>query len=270
MRSCLLQLSMLMLILVTSAFSQMRNAAPKAASQTRNSAPKSVQKDPAAQAAIQAAILALGGSQLQGLDNCIAQGQVKTSNSSGTFKWEESGAQFHYEETVDSVTSVVVSNQGTPASFIDSKVMHFPPHVMGTLFFRPLIGVTLTRYNSDSTVGLAMASTSAGTSTGFRVEVTFPQDGNPLVRKVQQEWTIDSNSGLPSQVHQWVPGYPIANFIRQSDTYLSNYTILNGVQTPTHFDEYLANTLVSSYDIATMQCGQTINPSDFTLQGGGQ
>jgi hypothetical protein len=270
MRSYLLHLPVLMLILVTSIFSQVRNTGPKRPSQTRNAASQAPQRDPAAVAAIQAAILALGGTQMQGLDNCIAQGQVQTNGSSGTFKWEESGAQFHYEETVGSSTSMVVRSQGSPASLIDSKVMYFPPHLVGTMFFRPLIGVTLTHYYTDSTVGLAMASTNNATSPNFQVEVSFPQDGNPLVRKVQQEWTVDSNSGLPKQVHQWVPGYPIANFIRQSDTYFSNYALVNGVQTPTHFDEYLGGNLISSYDIASMPCGQTINPSDFILQGGGQ
>lgn len=260
LRPHLLHLSLVLSILVLSAFSQ-----------AQNSGAKSAPRDATAKVTLQAAILALGGDQLQALKNCVAHGQVSRGKSVGTFKWENSGADFHYEETVGSTTSMVVSNHGTPTNVIGKQVTYFPPHFLATLFPRPLIGLTLNHYYSDVTVGLAMASGTATTGAGsFRVEVTFPQDQNTLTRRVQQEWTIDAKTGLPTQVHQWAPGHPIANFIRQSDTYFSNYKVMSGVPVPSHIDEYSGKTLISSYDVASVQCGASIDPSDFTVQGGGQ
>src|SRR5271169_3055671 len=202
----------------------------------------SAPRDATALATLQTAVVTLSGNNLAGIQNCVVQGQVKRNDSSvGQFKWENSGPDFHYEETVNSVTSMVVSNHGSPASEAGTAVMHFPPHFTATLFPRPLIVLILNQYASDVTVGLATST--SGSSNGTKVEVTFPESSDPLARKTQLEWTFDPQSGLPTKVHQWVPGYPIANFISQSDTYLSSYNTLGGVLVPTHIDEYSGQTL---------------------------
>jgi hypothetical protein len=239
----------------------------------------SAPRDPSALAAVQAAVLALGGPSLQGVDNCVAQGQVTRNGNTGTFKWENSGSDFHYEETTGGTTSALVSNQGSPATVTGAQVQTWPAHFGVAAIPLHLIGLRLARYSSDPTVSIALLPSDPVADAGvFRVAAGFPQHSNVIARKIQEEWRISQTTGLPVAIRQKSPGYPIADVSQTSESDLSNYQTLGGMLVPAHIDQYMGKTLVSSYDISTLQCGAPINPGDFTAPaptaapaaGGGQ
>src|SRR5882672_1107095 len=88
----------------------------------------SAPRNPSALAAVQASVVAFGGSSALSVDNCIAQGQITRNASIGTFKWENSGSDFHYEETIDGTTSIFLSNHGSPATVTGTLVQNWPAH----------------------------------------------------------------------------------------------------------------------------------------------
>jgi hypothetical protein len=241
----------------------------------------SAPRDPSALAAVHAAVLALGGTTaLQGVDNCVAQGQVTRNGSTGTFKWENSGADFHYEETMGGTTSALVSNQGSPATVTGTQVQTWPAHFGTAAIPLHLIGLRLARYAADPTVTLTLLPSDPVADAGvFRVQTGFPQHANVIARKIQEEWRISQTTGLPVAIREKSPGYPIADVSQTSESDLSNYQRLAGMLVPTHIDQYIGKTLLSSYDISMLQCGAPINPGDFTapaatappaVAGGGQ
>src|SRR5206468_5726386 len=129
--------------------------------------------------------VALGGKSLQSVDNCVAQGQVTRGGDTGTFKWENSGSDFHYEETVDGTTSALVSNQGSPATVTGAQVQNWPAHFGTAAIPIHLIGLRLARYSSDPTVGLALLTSDPVADAGvFRVQAGFPQHANVIARQI--------------------------------------------------------------------------------------
>ena len=221
-------------------------------------------RDPSALAAVQASVLALGGSSLQGVDNCVAQGQVTENGATGTFKWENSGLDFHYEETIGGTTSAFVSNHGSPSTVTGTQVQTWPPHFGVAAMPTHLVGLRLSNYSSDATVSLALLPSDPVADAGiFRVQVGFPQHPNLVAREIQEEWRISQTTGLPVAIRQKSPGYPVATS-QMTESDLSNYKTLGGLLVPAHIDDYIGKTLVGSYDISTLQCGAPINPSDFT------
>jgi hypothetical protein len=225
----------------------------------------SAPRDPSALAAVQAAVLALGGNSLQTVDNCVAQGQVTKNGSTGTFKWENSGTDFRYEETFNGTTSALVSNHGSPATVTGTHVQNWPPH-FGVAAIPPyLIGLRLFRYSSDQTVGLALLPSDPVADAGvFRIQAGFPQRSDMLARAIQEEWRISQTTGLPIAFRQKSPGYPIANISITAESDLSNYQTMGGLLVPAHIDQYAGKTLIRSYDLSSLQCGAAISPADFT------
>jgi hypothetical protein len=225
----------------------------------------------AAQAAVQTAILALGGDNLRGVQSCIAQGQMKRNSSTGTFKWESSGKDFRFEETVDSTTSAFVSNHGTPASIFGSRVKYWPPHFGVANFVPPMIGNRLLQYSADLTVGMASLISHPGADSGIlRVQIAFPQHADAQARKIQQEWRFNETSGLPVAVRLTMPGYPIGSIGPVAESTFSKFEAFEGVLMPMHIDQYLGKSLMSSYDIKSVQCNVTVDPTDFTVPAGAQ
>jgi hypothetical protein len=230
----------------------------------------SAPRDPSAVAAIQAAVLALGGKSLQGVDNCVAQGQMTKNGTSGTFKWENSGSEFRYEQNINGVTTALVSNHGSPAT-IGAQVEHWPSHFTAASLPPHLTGVKASAYSSNQSIGLALLANDPVADAGvFRVQVSFPQHPDSMVRKILQEWRISQSNGLPLAVRQQVPGYPVGSLVQTSETDFSNYQKLGGFLVPTHIEQYLGPNLVSSYDFSTLQCGVAINASDFAVPAGAQ
>lgn len=227
---------------------------------------QSAPRNPSAIAAVQASVVAFGGSSALSVDNCVAQGQVTRNGSIGTFKWENSGSDFHYEETIDGTTSIFLSNHGSPATVTGTQVHNWPAHFGIASIPIHLIGLRLSRYSSDQTVSLALLPNDPVADVGvFRVQAGFPQHPNVLARQIQEEWRISQTTGLPVAVRGRSPGYPIATLGPGSETDLANYKTLGGLLVPAHIDEYSGTTLLESYDISSLQCGTTINPSDFTV-----
>jgi hypothetical protein len=211
-------------------------------------------------------VVALGGNSLQGVDNCVAQGQVTENGTTGTFKWENSGSDFHYEENLGGTTSILLSNHGSPATVTGTQVQNWPAHFGVASIPLYLIGVRLTRYSSDTTVSLALLPSDPVADAGvFRVQAGFPQSTVSLAQEIQEEWRISQTTGLLVAIRQRSPGYPIATLGQTTESDLSNYKTLGGLLVPAHIDQYIGTTLISSYDISTLQCGATINPSDFTV-----
>jgi hypothetical protein len=112
-------------------------------------------RDPSALAAVQAAVVALGGNSLQSVDNCVAQGQLTKNGSTGTFKWENSGVEFRYDVTVNGNTTTLLSNHGSPAT-PGAQVEYWPPHFATASLPPHLIGPKLSVYSSNQNVGLAL------------------------------------------------------------------------------------------------------------------
>ncbi len=159
-------------------------------------------------------------------------------------------------------------------------MQNWPAHFGVAAIPLHLIGPRLARYASDPTVTLTLLASDPVADAGvFRVQTGFPQHANVVARQIQEEWRISQTTGLLVAIRQKSPGYPIASVSQTTESDLSNYQKLGGMLVPTHIDQYMGKTLVSSYDISALQCGAPINPGDFTapaattapaVAGGGQ
>ena len=91
--------------------------------------PAPPKRDPAAIAAVQSAIAALGGAvNLAAISDCTAKGtfQINPSDtaSSGTFVWQTAGSEFNYTTQTSSLHRIFVSGHGTPTDL--RNVATFP------------------------------------------------------------------------------------------------------------------------------------------------
>jgi hypothetical protein len=231
-------------------------------------------RDPAALAAIQNAVAALGGAVAIGqISDCTAMGtfQEDASNPSqtGKFTWQTAGSEFNY--TVmrsNGSTRTLVSGHGTPGDLRNGVQFETGPHVTrATLPYHVPGLVLLTELNnpnySFTYIGLE------NRNGGAVIHVSTGDNSDAIGSSATpQDWYFDPSSSLPVAVQYRVPDSVDASQYSTLAKDFRAWTPVNGVMVPSEFLNTI-NGVSRSIKISSWSFNSNLSPSTFDLPAGG-
>jgi hypothetical protein len=224
-----------------------------------------------------AALLAMGGADaLAGVGACVAEGTYSVYfpvQDSGHFKWINSGDQFRYEYTGEKgAITTYLSNSGRPAEMTNDAVNYLPPNFIYTMADAPhLLGVRLLRHFNDLSGSFGLADSKKLTDNyknTFVLRMAYPDADDSAKRLVERDWVIDAGSGLTNQLRIIAPGYPNASIQTVTNYSYSGYRSFDGVMAPTQIKMFDRGSLVKLFQLNSLQCGATVDNSQFIVNGG--
>ena len=231
-------------------------------------------RDPAAVAAIQRALAALGGSGVLGqVRDCVAHGNIQVSEGSaltgGSFVWKTAGTEFRYETPSPAGIHVFASGHGRAATLqngvIESKGRHvrlaaFPPHLPGVLLLNVL---------SDAQSRLTYVGTGlVGTTPAVRVRTSVGADALTAAITLQ-EWLLDSSTGLPLRVEFQLFDSANRRFSMKAAFEFSNFRAVSGVLVPFRIATFHNRELNGVASLSSVAFNTGLNASEFDLAPGG-
>jgi hypothetical protein len=251
---------------------------PQSPSSTTSSS-QTAQRDPQAIAALQQAIAALGGqAAINSLQNSVAIGAITPASAAnwiepGNFKWEDdfSGGSYEFRDELvaNGITKVYASGHGHPAfnnglqnlARSSYTSMANPPfHLPGVLLLREL-------GNSLCAIQFIETTTVVGSSV-VHVRTTIVGDAVQTTLS-QQDWYLDTVSGLPLRVVYRVPSNGNALEYDVTTTDFSNYRAVSGIAVPFTMVTSLGGTNLCTATISSISFNVPLSSSDFDLTVGG-
>src|SRR5712692_89074 len=231
-------------------------------------------RDPAAVAAMQRALAALGGSGVLGqVSDCIAQGTIQVPPGSaltgGNFVWKNAGEEFRYEYPTPFGTEVFTSGHGRPgiSTSLKATALHghmalasFPPHLPGVVLLKELL---------DPSYALTvMAPALVAGRQAIRVRTCL--DSDPATAAVTpQEWLFDASTGLPMRVeYRWPDNFNAERFLNVSAD-LGDYHLVAGILVPFRIAHYVQSEQVATFIFSSVTLNNGLSPTDFDFPTGG-
>jgi hypothetical protein len=231
-------------------------------------------QDPAAVAAMQAAVTAMGGTAaVAAIQNSVAQGTSVDAGDGGppaNFTWTYSGSDFRNENDDTTGSHILVSNSGSPCDLEGASSVPFGPQVArANLPFHIPAQVLFNELgNPNYTLTYAGLSTVNGASA---VHVQTADNSDSIGQlATPQDWYFDASSYLPIQVQYRLPD-PInsQNWLAATINF-GSFQAVNGVLVPFQLT-VTEGPIAFTATAASVVFNTTISPSEFSAScGGGQ
>ncbi|HXE90758.1 MAG TPA: hypothetical protein VNK82_07330 [Terriglobales bacterium] len=233
-------------------------------------------RDPAALAALEAAVAATGGRiALSQVRDCVAVGRMQAADGSGlgsgSFVWKDAGREFRYENPRPDGPQVVVSGRGRPALAHGGRterlrgqttLNHVAPHLAGVALYNRLAD---TRYS--------LRVLGPGTVNGRPAVVvrTYLASAEPvLAEATQQDWFLDAGMGLPLRVEIQVPS-PDGTGWQVAAMELSDFRVVSGIVVPFQIVTWFGEQPQALMVLDTFSFNTGLSPTEFEAPtGGGQ
>jgi hypothetical protein len=232
-------------------------------------------RDPNGLAVLQQAVNALGGTAAIGqIQDCTATGSMQASPggglTSGSFRWENSGREFRYENPSPSGLRIFASGHGKPALEDNGVVRavgrqgavgNFPPHLLPLMLLRALV-------NQNVSVQLLGPGVVGGRS-AIRVKIALGASASRAGTSSGQQWFFDATSGLPLRVEyllvaEGAPGVSVV-----AATEFGSYRAVSGIQIPFQIVTYVDGVQTSVVTLNSVVFNTGISSGDFDLSTGG-
>jgi hypothetical protein len=240
--------------------------------QTPTSTAPVAQRDPAALAAVQNAVNAMGGSAIAGLRDCTAQATVQPApdvhSSPYAITYKNSGDQFRIESVRDNQLVVLATDTTHyQRQNADGKLKLLPAHMLPSEFPKHLVALVLYRELQNSAYSVQYGGT--GTVSGRKVVFVTTQlegdkDWAPLTSQV---WSFDAVTGLPVRVDWVIP------MVHNMDNTVSGYAefadfrSVSGVLIPFQITSYVDGSKLTVQTITSVSVNAGISPAEFRLGG---
>jgi hypothetical protein len=235
------------------------------------------QRDQQAIAAIQQAIVALGGSANGQVKNAVVQGTIlitsETPNQSATFVWKDdlSGSQPAYRREFQQGSSngVLVSGNGSPTSTQDGKTESVPGQT--SLAYVPfhLPGVVLAGELNNPSYDLKYLGTSEVNGLpAIKVQTSVSRSKSVIAAILsEQVWYFDSASGLPVHLEYRITSDKHIASPRTASVEYANYRQFAGVLVPVQMIEHGLAGEEDTVTVTSVSLNAGVNPSDFLVTG---
>jgi hypothetical protein len=234
-------------------------------------------QDAQALAAIQRAILALGGAANGQVKNATVQGTIlitsETPNQNATFVWKDdwSGNQPAYRREFQqgSSTGVLVSGNGSPTSTQDGKTESVPGQT--SLAYVPihLPGVALAGELNNPSYDLKYLGTSEVNGLpAIKVQTSVSRSKSVIAAILsEQVWYFDSASGLPVHLEYRITSDKHIGSPRTASVDYANYRQFAGVLVPVQMIEHGLSGEEDTVTVTSVSLNAGVNPSDFLVTG---
>ncbi len=245
-------------------------ASPLTSAQTQDAA--AIQRDPAAVATVQAAIDAMGGPAVAGIQDCTAEANVQPTpdahSSPYTVKYTQMGKEFRKETVRDGQTTVTASDGIRYSSQSGAKsVEKLPTHLLYSEFPKHLIASALYRRLMDPSATFLVGGT--GTVNGQPVTMVATRvDSDPEgANLTAQVWSFDAKTGLPLRV-DWVLGLPQnANNTANLAAEFGDFRSVSGVLVPFQITFYASGIKLDVTTLTSVTLNTGVSPGAFQLGG---
>jgi hypothetical protein len=231
-----------------------------------------VQRDPAAVAAVQNAIAAMGGSAVAGIQNCTAQASVQPTpdahSSPYTITYVNSGSQFRYQSLRDGITTITASDGNIYRRQVGSGTIEkLGNHLLVTEFPKPLAAWVLYQRLQNQNYSLIYSGTAVvngRTALLISTRLESNPDWAPLTAQV---WSLDSATGLPLRV-DWVIALPQnSTETVNARTEFDNFQRISGVLIPFQLTTYVSGIKIDVTTLNSAVLNSGISPTTFQLGG---
>lgn len=231
-------------------------------------------RDPAAVAAIETAIAAMGGPMVGSVSDSVAVGRAETPGQSrgrpGNFVWKDSGEEFRREFAGPDGNQVFVSGHGRPAFSRGQSVRRLnyhvaranpPLHLPAVVLFRQLQnqGYSFELVGDDTWAGQPVTRVRTRLDSDIVGQLVTPQ-----------EWLFDQLTGLPLRVEYRVPRNNNAQKFTEGATEFSDFRPVAGVLVPHRLVGYLEGAQQVVATLTAVSFNQGISPSEFDSPAGGE
>ena len=230
-----------------------------------------IRRDSQAIKAAQLAISALGKQATQILDSTISGTTVPAPGSwtkPGSFVWKTVGTEFRSDYSTATKQTTIASGHGKPAISMNGKVTPQYYHALASMLPFHLAGSTLGSMMADLNRAFVYVGVEqlAGKSV-VHIQTCGNLNGTKLDH-TQQDWYLDSGTGLPALVSYREPSYFDAATYDTATLGFANYQSFSGVTLPTTII-YSQNGVALSIATVTSAVFNTgVNSSTFDLAGG--
>jgi hypothetical protein len=234
----------------------------------------SVQRDPQALAAIQQAIVAMGGSNaVAQVQTVIAQGSIASAPGAnapaGNFVSEDQfTSQGHeFKDTFQSaeLTQNFVSGHGNPGLISNGQTRKFYPHVANSRLALHVPAIVLAGVLSNASYSINWVG-SITINGQAAVQIHLHLDTDRFSQTLAaQDWYFDPASGLPLRVEYRVPDTEDPMKFINAAASFSDFRSVQGVLTPfriqTYEDAHVRHILI----LSSVTFNQPTPSSDFDL-----
>lgn len=235
------------------------------------------QRDPQAVAAIEQAVVTMGGhTAVNNLRDAVATGSIEPGTNSwlkrSAIVWKDGFTgdrpEFRKEISSDGYTQIIVSGHGHPARVrpgasgavgpwvaISNPPFHLPAVMLAQQVNNPLYSLRL--------IGFASVD---GRAT-IHVQTVLAGDGiTTLVSP--QDWYFDAATGLPLRVEHRLPDVVDPNKYITAATGFSDFRAVGGLLVPFQITLYQRETQAGVVRLASVQFNVGLSPSEFDLATG--
>ena len=245
----------------------------RAEAQATPSSPPPV-RDPNALAVIRQAVVALGGSAIGQVQDCVTTGTTQafagSGLTSGSFTWKNSGREFRYENPGPSGLRIFASGHGKPALEDGGAVMPLSPQAGVGSFPPHLLALVLVRALASPRVSVQMLGAGVvGGRPAIRVQVSLGVSTAKGGSSNGQQWFFDASSGLPLRVEYAVAADGAPGVTAVAAAEFSNYRPLSGVMIPFQIVTYADGQQMSVVTLSSVAFNTGIAASEFDLPTGG-
>jgi hypothetical protein len=231
------------------------------------------QRDSAALAVIQQAVIALGGFKAAGqIANATVTGTIQPTSGShlkaGTFVWIDAPPEIRYEVRTSDGTQVFASGHGYPANQRNAATMPLLQHMATAILPFHLPALVLARELQDTCYTIRLVG--IGTVGGVPVVcVHISLDADPVSAMVTpQDWYFDTSSGLPVRVlHRLPDNHHADEYIREADDF-SNFRAVNGLLVPFCMVSYEDEAPEATATINSVTFNTALSSTQFDLAVG--
>jgi hypothetical protein len=168
------------------------------------------QQDPVAISALQTALIAMGGSAtFNAIQDATVSGQAEDSNGqpiSPLITWQSIGIAIRSQVTSSAGTTINAAQNGV--GYIESpsgSVSAMDTRTANSMFPPDLPGVMLNYLLNAPNCSLAIISDSNGNPSVIHVQAVMLASDQTPITETQQDWYIDTTTGLPTQVIYVIP-----------------------------------------------------------------
>lgn len=232
------------------------------------------QRDADALAAIQRAVLAMGGAAIQQVQDSVFQGTLGavegSSMTSGDFTWKNSGTEFRYENPGRSGRGTLVSGRGRPGIVGPSGTTRLNAHMAEANLPAHLAPLVLLKTLADVRHRLIFVGNEALNGAAvIHVRSSLEADEVSAATTVR-DWFFDAATGLPVRVEYRLPANSNALEHMPAAVELSDFRFVSGIAVPFQITVYHNGQRLGVARISSVVFNTGISPSDFDLAGGGR
>jgi hypothetical protein len=234
-------------------------------------------RDANAVAAVQRAVVALGGAANSQVHNAVVQGTIHDLSTdpkgTGTFIWKDhwggKRASCRRESYQGGSTAVFASDDnGKPSRSDDGNAKTLPAYVSYSCVAFHLPGVLLSAELVDANYGFRYVG-SAKVNGAPAIHVRSAWETNPFTAILTtQDWYFDPNSGLPLRVEYMVADTRNPNYRSTVSIDFGDFRNISGIVIPFQLNGHGVAGDTGIATITDVQLNPGVNASDFNLAAG--